>query len=134
MENKDIRRITREVEHYFGFLFDRGYTILQVDYAPDFSDNWIVTLASSHSRVYVGNDRDRITLHLSAAQGPAATHKIPVERLIGTISEGSDIVVPFRNSMTGGKKAQMERLARLLQDHLDQVIGYFTDGSRVLPD
>ncbi|MGE5073625.1 MAG: hypothetical protein ACM3MF_09375 [Anaerolineae bacterium] len=134
MENKDIRRITREVEHYFGFLLDRGYTVLQVDYAPDFSDNWIVTLASPHSRVYVGNDRDRITLHLSAAQGPAATRKIPIERLIGTISEGSDIVVPFRNSMSGGKKAQFERLARLLREHLDQVISYFASGSPPIPD
>lgn len=133
VENPAVRRITRDIEHHFAFLLDRGYRILRVEEAEELYGYWSVVLASTVTQVYIRKDQDRMTLELAPAGSTDPRQRLPIERLINLLSNGESIVVPFRDSLGGGKRAQLQRLATLLREHIDQVTGYFSDGSRVVP-
>ena len=134
MENSEAPRIPRGIEHYFGFLHDRGYRLRQVEYSEQTPGNWVVTFESSTMKVCITNDSGRIIVELASSDLTGPSRRIPIERLISVLSGGRNIVVPFRNSMAGGKQGQMERLAHLLQQHIDQITGYFAERSRVIRD
>ena len=125
MEDKQAQRVPRDIEHYFGFLYDRGYRLRQVEHAEWLTGNWQVIFESSAMLVFIGNNDGRITLELSANSPRASNRRFPIERLINMLSDEQDIVVPFRNSMVGGKKKQMERLSALLRAHIDHISSYF---------
>lgn len=132
-ESPAVRRITTEVERRFAFLLERGFRVLQVEEAEDLYGYWLVILASSSVQVRIRKDPDRTTLELAPAGSTDPKQRIPIERLINLLSDGQQIVVPFRDSLGGGKRGRLDRLARLLQDHLDQVIDYFSGGSHLVP-
>ena len=46
MENQQIQRLPRDIEHCFGFLYDRGFRLRQVDHAEWLTGNWTVIFAS----------------------------------------------------------------------------------------
>ena len=125
MESRQAQRLPRDIEHFFGFLYDRGFGLRHVEHAEWLSGNWTVIFESRVMLVYVSNNDGRITLELSGNKPSVSNRRIPIERLISTLSEGQDIVTPFRDSMVGGKKKQLERLANLLRQRIDQVISHF---------
>ncbi len=129
MENTELHRVPRDVERCFGFLYDRGFCLRGVEHAEWLTGNWTVIFESRGMLVYVSNNDSRITLELSSNDPSMSNRRFPIERLISILSDGRDITVPVRNSMVGGKRKQMERLASLLQRYFDQLTAYFASAA-----
>ncbi len=127
MENQQTQRLPRDIEHYFGFLYDHGFCLRQVEHAEWLTGNWTVIFESRVMLVYVFNNDGRIGLDLSGNNPAVSNRRVPIERLISTLSDGRDLVIPFRESIGASKKKQLERLSRLLLDRFEELMGYFAE-------
>ncbi len=127
MENQQTQRLPRDIDHYFGFLYDRGFCLRQVEHAEWLTGNWTVIFESHVMLVYVFNNDGRIGLDLSGNNPAVSNRRVPIERLISSLSDGRDLVIPFRDSIGATKKKQLERLSGLLQDRFEELMRYFAE-------
>ncbi len=127
MDNRQAQRLPRDIQSCFGFLYDRGYCVRQVEHAEWLTGNWTVIFESRIMLVYVYNNDGRIGVDLSGNNPAVSNRRVPVERLINTLSDGRDLVMPFRGSIGASKKKQLERLSLLLREHIDQLTSYFAN-------
>ncbi len=127
MENQQTQRLPRDIDHYFGFLYDRGFCLRQVEHAEWLTGNWTVIFESHVMLVYVFNNDGRIGLDLSGNNPAVSNRRVPIERLISSLSDGRDLVIPFRDSIGASKKKQLERLSGLLQDRFEELMRYFAE-------
>ena len=127
METKQSERLPRDIERYFGFLYERGFCVRSVEHAEWLTGNWTVIFESPVMLVYVSHNDGRIVLELSGNNPSISNRRLPIERLINILSDGRDITVPVPNSMGVGKRKQMERLAALLQRHYEALTSYFAN-------
>ncbi len=127
MDNQQAQRLPRDIERCFGFLYDRGFCLRQVEHAEWLTGNWTVIFESRGMLVYVYNNDGRIGLDLSDNNPAVSNRRIPIERLMQTLSEGRDLVIPFRGSIGASKKKQLERLSMLLRERIDELTSYFAN-------
>jgi len=125
MQNKKVDFIIKNIEHYFGFLFDRGYKIRHAEYSPQFNGNWVVELESSNCVIYITKDRNDLLLEFSSLRDRNPRNRIVIEKMIYLLSNGQTIIEPFKGNLAWGKKKQFERLSSLLREYIDQITSYF---------
>jgi len=124
MENKKAASITKDIEHYFGFLYDKGYKISSAEYSPSPNGSWMVKLESSDFAIDITSDRNFILLELSCQRNANSKNRISIEECIYWMSKGQIVVAPFKGNLAWGKKKQLERLSGLLKEYLDQITFY----------
>jgi len=116
--------IARDIKHYLGFLFERGYTINEIHYDSRTFGNWWVVLQSSRCVIVVTQDRSELLVSF-APHMSEPKNQIALESMIYFLSEGKTFIGYFDGNLFQEKKRQFERLARLLNGNIDQIEPYF---------
>ena len=114
----------RNIRRHFGFLFQKGYEIRKTGH--DFKDfgDWRAVLESLDCLIVIYQDRDEIFLAFAPRNG-GQQNLIGIEPMIYFISHGNTFVGWYDGNLAWDKRQQFERLARLLEEHLDQITPYF---------
>jgi hypothetical protein len=124
VEKYNLHFVIKDIKKYFGFLFDKGYTITQTYYSYQHFGNWVVTLESQKCKIHL--EQDRLELSISFAPRKADTK---VEFGLGTmiyfVTKGQKFIGFFEGNHSWGKKKQFERLANLLREYHDEIVPYF---------
>lgn len=116
--------IARDIKQYFGFLFERGYTINEIFYDSKTFGNWWVVLQSSCCVIIITQDRSEILLSF-ASHKSETSNQIALESMIYFLSEGKTFIGFFDGDLFREKKRQFERLAQLLKGNIDRIEPYF---------
>lgn len=125
MKNKKLISIVKEVERHFSFLYENGYKIRNSEYSPEFNGNWNIEFESKNSIIYFICDRNEIALYFSPLKNTKMKDLIGIDQMIYILSNGNNAVKPFKGNLAWGRKKQFERLAKLVKEHIDQIIIYF---------
>jgi hypothetical protein len=116
--------IARDIQRYFGFLFERGYTLNEIFYDSKNFGNWWVVLQSSCCVIFVTQDRSEILLSF-ASHKSETNNQIALESMIYFLSGGKTFIGFFDGDLFREKKRQFERLAQLLKGNIDRIEPYF---------
>jgi len=125
MENKKTISIKKDVERYFAFLYSKGFLIRSVEYSPQYFRNWVVTFESPTIVIFITSDRDYLILEFSSQKDLSVKNRITIEEIIYSLSKGKVIVERFQGNPAWGKKKQFERLSKLLEKYIDEIIPCF---------
>ena len=117
--------ILRDIKHYFGFLFERGYKIRDAEYVPEKLGNWGVDLESSTCNIQMYSDRTVLFL-VFIPLNRDRKNGISIEAMIYFLTEGREFIGDLKGHYTSwSKKDQYERLASLVKAYIDQIEPYF---------
>jgi hypothetical protein len=133
MSKRQEDRIVEDIRHYFGFLFDKGYTIREVRYFRESFGNWYILLEASKYFLRIDCDRSYISVLLDPEK-ENGRQQIGLETLIYYLSKGKHFVGYLEGNPAWGKNKQLERLAGLLREYHDQIIRLFEIDSQSLRD
>lgn len=114
--------ILKDVEKYFNFLHEKGFTISLVDYAPFLNGNWMVEYKSHVFTVNIISDRDEISIEFSDI------HKrtnLNIGQIVYVLSNQREILSSYTGNFAWGKNKQLLRLSTMLERYIDQIIDYF---------
>jgi hypothetical protein len=136
MENKKTISIKKDVEQYFAFLYSKGFSIRSVEYSSQYFGNWVVTFESPTIVIFITSDRNYLILELSSQKDLNVKNRITIENIIYSLSKGKVVAERFQGSPIWGKKKQFERLAKLLEKYIDEIIPCFDnkDGKFLIPN
>jgi hypothetical protein len=118
-----LAKIYKDIENYFGYLFERGFTIRELDCVYENSGHWKIILESEKCTINIYSDRDEIFISLSPTHN--REYEIGIEPMVYFLSEGNTFIGWFEGNQFKEKKKQFERLANLLEIYGDQIIPYF---------
>lgn len=126
MNDKKNEIILKEVNRYFGFLYDMGYQLRRVDYYPEASGNWGVVFESKECILEICSDRDEILAYFVPLNGDRR-YRVGIKAMIYYLTQGQKFIDFFRGNTFWGKKKQFEELANLLKEYVSQSAPYFGD-------
>jgi hypothetical protein len=118
------KRIAKEVQHEFAFLFDRGYTIHKIRYTPEAFGNWDATLESLKCRIIISQDRDQILVSLAPVEAEAYP-RVGLEPVIYFLSNRAIFIEDFPGNPSKEKREQFSRLRTLLMQYIDEIESLF---------
>ena len=131
--NKGKRKIKRifnpilgYIEENFGFLFDRGFQIREanVSFWSSQGPSWDVTFESQDYIIKVLCDEHEVIL-VFAPSGGTANNSMRLESILYYLSKGKNFIGKFEGDYLIDKKGQIERLANLLKENIDQILPCF---------
>ena len=115
--------VLREINQYFGFLYDKGFKIQSAAYHPESFGNWEIILKSTSCIVEISNDRNEILVEFVPLY--RKKDRIGLREMIYFLSQGQEFLSPFEGNLFWGKKKQLKEMASLLQEHVDKMCVYF---------
>ena len=125
-ERIELHFILKDINRYFGFLFEKGYKIREAHYSTHSNGNWHVDIESKECVVSIVQDRSEILAYFSPTFGSIPSNdKVSIEAMIYFLSEGKNIVESYQGNLAWSKRKQFERLAGLLRTYIDQIAPYF---------
>jgi hypothetical protein len=133
MENKSVRAVTRDVESFLDFLYDKGFKLSSTAYSPHPNGSWVVKFKSQECMLYITSDRDRISADFYPLDNINEKHRISIEKIIYILSGGNEIISPFKGNLAWSKRKQLERLSKLLNKYIDQITIYYDNKSKDEP-
>jgi hypothetical protein len=117
--------VLKDIRHYFGFLFEKGFEIRKTDYSEKSFGNWSVRLETRECVILIIQDRLELQVGIVAQPAPEhLRHFADLATLVYRLSDGKVMVEPFRGNLSWGKKRQFERLSNLLRDHIDEILAW----------
>ncbi|MBE0681576.1 MAG: hypothetical protein IH589_06650 [Anaerolineales bacterium] len=126
VEKFELNFVVRDIKHYFGFLFEKGYKICSAYYAYQHFGNWGIQLESQDCVIFIVQDRFEISISFSPVfESRDYNHQIGLQTMIYFLSKGKNFVGSFNGNHFWNKKRQFERMAVLLNEYLDQIVPYF---------
>ena len=126
MAKRRESRIIEDIKHHFGFLFERGYQIRDVQYSQEAF--WYMILESPNFFIRIDYDRDYISV-LFDPEKRNGQNQIGLESLVYYLSKGKHFVGYFEGNPAWGRRKQFERLSGLLKEYHDQVATFFISDS-----
>ena len=124
MNNKKVILILKEVDRYFGFLYDMGYQVQRTDYHPESSGNWEVVLESKECILEICNDRDEIMVYFIPLNRDRR-YRISIKAVIYYLTQEQRFIDFYNGNLFWNKKKQFEELANLLKEYISQITPYF---------
>jgi hypothetical protein len=125
-EKIELYFISKNINHYFGFLFEKGYKIRSIEYAPKFNGNWTVELESQNCIIYIVQDRGNIEVSFKHSSSTKSTEDyIDLPQMISLVTQGKIHFSGFENYIYWKKKRQFEKLSDVLREYIDQISHYF---------
>ncbi len=120
-----LNPIIRDIQHYFGFLFDRGFEIQESKVGLIWPLNWSLMLRSEREQcdIRIWSDRDEIFLAFRRIYAPSDKW-MGLEPTIYYLSKGQTFVGKFEGNLHD-RKGQLARLSILLREHIDQILPEF---------
>lgn len=128
--NKKVDHIIKDIEHSFGFLYEKGFKIRSAESSPQFNGNWVVELESLYCLIYITSDRNYIMLEFSSVNNLDIKKRITIEKLIYLLSNGQNIIGAFKGNLAWSKKKQFDRLSDLLKEYIDQITFYYREANK----
>jgi hypothetical protein len=119
----NLNPVLRDIKHYFGFLFDNGYQIRDKDIGFLAARNWEVILESPECLIKIFSDQYEVFLVFSPVNVDI-DNRLGIKSLIYYLSKGQKFIGKFEGDYKDRKK-QLERLASLLKEYIDQITPYF---------
>ena len=122
-----IDSVLKDINRYFGFLFERGYKLRSADEYPRLNGNWIVVLESQVCVIHFICDRDAILISF----GPLyfeRDYRIGIKAMVYFISKGEHFVGAFQGNLFWNRQKQFKELSILLRDYIDRIEPYFGNG------
>jgi hypothetical protein len=113
--------VLRDIQNYFRFLLESGYQISSME---EFSmGDWEVTLQSKDNVITITNDQGRIILAFSPLGTTSRRENLfSLEAIVFFLSNSTRFVEESRGRFfRKGRGAQMERLAKLLQEYIGHI-------------
>jgi len=126
MNDKKKETILKEIQLYFGFLYDMGYQVRRVDYYPKSSGSWEVALESKECILEICNDKDEILAYFIPLNGDKK-YRIGIKAMIYYLTQEQKFIDFYKGNTFWGKKKQFEELADLLKGYASQSASYFGD-------
>lgn len=124
MNDKKKESIIKEINQYFGFLYDMGYQIRRVDYYPKSSGSWEIAFESKECVLEICNDRNEILAYFVPLNGDRR-YRIGIKAMIYYLSHEQKFIDFYRGNTFWGRKRQFEELASLLKTYVSQIAPYF---------
>ena len=124
MENQSNKFVLKEVKMHFSFLFDMGYRVRSVDYRPQESGNWLVTLESDKCLLEISKDRNEVMVYFIPLSGNE-NYRIGLKAMIYFLSQGKELIEPFKGNLFWGMRKQYKELAELLGIYHDRIVPFF---------
>ncbi len=112
------------IEKYFDFLFDRGFKIREANVSYWSTRSWDVTFESQDYIIKVFCDQHGVFL-VFAPFGEPINYNMNIESVIYYLSKGKTFIGKFEGDPFRDKKGQIERLANLLKENIDQILPCF---------
>jgi hypothetical protein len=130
-----LNPVRKEIEHYFGFLFDMGFKFRDTNFAGhEGMIGWEVILESSKCLIYMYQERSEIHLTFAPLNahnaitmniGIGINDQIDIKTMIFYLSKGQNFIDIFDDDVYRSRKKQFEALANLVKEHIDQITPYF---------
>jgi len=140
MDNRKLKSTIKEVEGYFGNLYENGYKIRFADYSSRFSGNWVIEFASHICAIILTNDRKYIRLEFSPVDNSLGEDRFDVnslfsiETMVYFLSKGEINIDGFRWTFQFQKRKHLQKLAELLEKHIDDIEPFFGDDFEIHKD
>jgi hypothetical protein len=112
------------IERDFGFLFDKGFRIRDANVSFWSTRSWEVTFESPKYIIIVYCDQHGVVLVL-APFGEIVEYDLRIEAILYYLSKGKNFVGRFEGDFYKDKRGQIERLAGLLKENIDQILPCF---------
>lgn len=113
--------IINKIEKHFSFLYEKGFTRSTSEHSPELFGNWVVEFRSEECFIYIICDRSEIFLEIAPVKSPKIDNRVSLEKVIYIVSNGTEIVPPFKGNFAWGETKQLERLSNLLRRYLDKI-------------
>jgi len=123
--------IQRDIEKYFGFLFDKGFRFRHTNFAGRGMLIWDVILESPHCLIRIYQEKSDVFLVFAPLNAIDANNEIrpsdgvALEPMIYYVTEREKFVGLFDKDTYASRKKLLQKLADLLKEHLDQITPYF---------
>ena len=121
MNEQEETTISEDVKHYFGFLFNRGFSIHSVKYIKQYMGYWEIVLKSIDCLIQISNDRGEISLYLRPNFEENNQIWFSINVVVFYLSKGKNFIGLFEGDLRDQNK-QFQRLAQILGDYLDEII------------
>lgn len=120
-----LNPVLRDIRHFFGFLYNRGFDIQQSQVGMFWPPNWVVIFSSEAEQclIKIWSDRDTIYLAFGTNHAPF-DNRMGLEPIIYYLSQGETFPGMFEGN-AHDRKGQLARLSVLLKEHIDQILPYF---------
>ena len=125
MRNRKIDTIKKDINRYFGYLFNKGFKFHRVEYSPQFFGNWVVELEAPNCMMYLTDDRNWLILEFCSTNNLDVNNRVSIEKMIFILSDGKVTIEPYTGNRAWGKKKQLRRLSDLLETNIDEIMIYF---------
>ena len=133
INKKKVNSTIKEIERYFGFLYEKGFKIRYTEYSTHISGNWVIEFASNNCTIYIINDRKYISIDFSPVENSLSGDRFDINNLfdLGTmiyyLNKGKIEIGGFRWKLNYQKRKHLQRLSELLEKHIDDITPYFDD-------
>ena len=126
-KNKDINQAVQLIRSNFGFLFERGFEVVNKMYDRQTFGNWIIVLRSKECIVRFIQDRNNMQMEIgpSWASSEISPSKgfVDIDLLLEYIENGRIISVTTKESQTD-LNTQMQKLAAVFAAHYDELLTF----------
>lgn len=118
--------ILREVQQYFGFLFDDGYQVEGIDdRRPAISYSAVILRRAGFAHtIEICDDRLAIIVYFVTSSS-YRKERFSLKPVIYCITQGKTFVKPYWGNLFWGRRAQYKELATLLREYLHAIVPYF---------
>ncbi|MFN8414434.1 MAG: hypothetical protein U0Z26_18790 [Anaerolineales bacterium] len=118
--------ILKDINHYYGFLLEKGFNIRSAEYIAKHNGNWVVQFESKYCIVHIVQDRGNIEISFTLTLGSKLGNDyIGLVQMISLVTQTQVYVGGFENYIHWKKKLQFRKTANLLTKHIDQILLYF---------
>jgi hypothetical protein len=115
--------VLKNIQHYFEFLFEKGYKIRETKYGHKY-----IKLESKDCVISIIKDRGEILVSFSPVFGSDDDYnnnQIGLEAMMYYLSQGKNYISYAERTRVKSEKEQYKRLANLLKEHTDKIASYF---------
>ncbi len=122
MKKNKLDPILRDIEHYFGFLFDKGYKIYHVKELP--MGDWEVVLESLDNSIVIYSDHGEINLAFTPIDSDIK-NQVGIRAMIYFLSGEQNFIGRYDKNIASNRQKIFEKLAGLVKEYKDQITPYF---------
>jgi hypothetical protein len=121
-ERVRINAIRSKIRRYFGFLLERGFEIVKLNYSAKHFGNWYVELRLSSYLFGINQDRGFVQIEVVPQIG-FRNKSFSLEHLVSYLERKNPFSGPDREKTNVDK--QLKYFGELLYSHYDQIFTFF---------
>jgi hypothetical protein len=112
--------LMKDIRHYFGFLFDKGYKIRESNIPFWSNRGWSVVFESAECLIEIYYDSGEVFLVFSPTNVVFNNH-IDIRAMIYYLSNGKNIIRRHDYAFYKDRKKQLDWMSYLLRTYIDEI-------------